>query len=113
MTIRRMMWQTCRRQGAGPPFFQGDDVARVAPRWRARHLGSCAVRPGVGSARGAALVEMFRASLEALEALDPAEQDAIVTALVADLRARQPASVAPFGEFGPPTEPIADPRVPR
>jgi hypothetical protein len=82
-------------------------TARGCRRW------SCAARPGVGSARGAALVEVFRASLEALEALDPAEQDAIVTALVADLRARQPASVAPFGEFGPPTEPIADPRVPR
>jgi hypothetical protein len=71
------------------------------------------MRPGVRSARGAALVEVFRTSLAALESLDPGEQDAIVAALVADLRARRPASVAPFGELGPPTKPISDPRVPR
>jgi hypothetical protein len=71
------------------------------------------MKPGVGSARGAALVEVFRTSLAALESLDPAEQDAIVAALVDDLRVRRPASVAPFGELRPPTEPISDLRVPR
>ena len=71
------------------------------------------MRPRVGSARGAALVEVFRTSFAALESLESAEQAAIVAALVADLRARRPASVAPFGELGPPTKPIAAPQGPR
>lgn len=66
--------------------------------------------PGVASTRGAALVEVFRAALAALDDLEPDEQDAIVRALVADLRARRPVAVAPLGVLGPPTEPIADPR---
>jgi len=65
---------------------------------------------GVTSTRGAALVEVFRVSLAALAELEPAEQDAIVSALVADLRARRPMSVAPLGELGPPTELIRAPR---
>ena len=73
-----------------------------------------AMRPagtlGIASTRGAALVEVFRAGLAALDDLEPAEQDAIVGALVADLRARRPAAVAPLGTLGPPTEPIRDPR---
>lgn len=66
--------------------------------------------PGVTSTRGAALVEVFRAALAALANLEPAEQDAIVGAIVADLRARRPVAVAPLGVLGPPTEPITDPR---
>lgn len=66
--------------------------------------------PGVATAGGAALVEVFRTSLAAMDALAPAEQDAIVSALVADLRARRPVAVAPLGVLGPPTEPIRDPR---
>lgn len=66
--------------------------------------------PGVTSARGTALVEVFRASPAALAALEPAEQDAIVGAIVVDLRARRPVAVAALGGLGPPTEPIADPR---
>lgn len=68
------------------------------------------IAPGVTSTRGAALVEVFRAALAALDYLEPAEQDAIVGAMVADLRARRPMSVAPLGELGPPTEPPRDPR---
>lgn len=66
--------------------------------------------PGVTSARGAALVEVFRSALATLDGLDPAEQSAIVGSLVADLRARRPIAVAPLGVLGPPTEPIRDPR---
>lgn len=61
--------------------------------------------PGVTSARGAALVEVFRAALAALADLESAEQDAIV----ADLRARRPMSVAPLSVL-PPPETIRDPR---
>jgi hypothetical protein len=68
------------------------------------------IAPGVTRARAAALVEVFRVSFAALAELEPDEQDAIVTALVADLRARRPMSVAPLGELGPPTELIRDPR---
>ena len=57
-------------------------MARVAPSRRGRWRRSRAVRPvvpGVASARGAALVEVFRAALARLEHLAPAEQDAIVS----------------------------------
>lgn len=66
--------------------------------------------PGVTSTRGAALVEVFRAALAAIDGLDPAEQSAIVGSLVADLRARRPMSVAPLSALPPPSEPIRDPR---
>jgi hypothetical protein len=69
--------------------------------------------PGVTSARGTALVEVLRSALATLDGLDPAEQSAIVGALVADLRARRPIAVAPLGVLGPPTEPIVDPRADR
>jgi hypothetical protein len=62
------------------------------------------------SVRAAALVEMIRSALAALDGLTPGEQDHIVAALVADLRARRPVAVAPFGTLGPPTEAIRDPR---
>ncbi len=39
--------------------------------------------PGITSTRGVALVEVFRASLASLDSLAPAEQDAIVGAIVA------------------------------
>jgi hypothetical protein len=66
--------------------------------------------PGVTSTRGAALVEVVRAALATLDTLEPVEQTAIVGALVADLRARRPMSVAPLSVLPPPTEPIRDPR---
>jgi len=65
---------------------------------------------GVASTRGAALIEVLRSALATLDTLEPAEQAAIVGALVADLRARRPVAVAPLGALGPPTEPIRDPR---
>jgi hypothetical protein len=69
--------------------------------------------PGVTSVRGAALVEVIRSALASLDGLEPAEQDAIVSALVANLRARRPVAVAPLGALGPPMEPIVDPRPDR
>lgn len=70
------------------------------------------VVPGVTSAIGAALVEVFRSALATLDTLEPAEQTAIVGTLVADLRARRPMSVAPLSVLPPPTDPsaIRDPR---
>ena len=65
------------------------------------------MRPGVASARGAALVEVFRTALAAADRLDPVERDAIYTALFADLRSRRP-GVASLMTFGPPTEPLRD-----
>jgi hypothetical protein len=53
-----------------------------------------------------ARAKVFRASLAALAALEPAEQDAIV----ADLRARRPIAVAPLGLLGPSMEPMSDSR---
>lgn len=46
--------------------------------------------PGVASTRGAAIVEVLRSALASLDALDPAEQDAVIGAIVADLQARRP-----------------------
>ena len=66
--------------------------------------------PGVTSARGVAIVEVLRSALATLDTLEPAEQAAIVGAIVGDLRARRPVAVAPLGVLGPPTEPIRDPR---
>lgn len=59
--------------------------------------------------RAAALVEVFRAALDATDRLSPADRDGIYQALVADLRSRRPESVSPM-KMGPPTEPIRDPR---
>jgi hypothetical protein len=83
-------------------------VARVASGRRGRVVKPTA--PGITSTRGVALVEVFRASLASLDGLAPAEQDAIVGAIVADLRARRPVAVAPLGVLGSPTELIRDPR---
>ncbi len=66
--------------------------------------------PGVTSPRGAALVEVFRSALATLDTLEPAEQTAIVGALVRDLQSRRPMSVVPLSTLPPPTEPIRDPR---
>ncbi len=41
------------------------------------------------TARAAAIVEVLRSALAPIDSLDPEEQDAIVSALVADLRARR------------------------
>lgn len=60
--------------------------------------------------RAAAIVELVRSALAALDGLAPAEQDHIVAALVADLRSRRPVAVAPLGVLPAPTERIADPR---
>ena len=62
------------------------------------------------SPRGTALVEVFRSALATIDSLDPAEQAAIVGALVRDLQSRRPMSVAPLSTLPPPTEPIRDPR---
>ncbi len=59
----------------------------------------------------ATITEMFRALIAATDKLDPRERDRIFSALVADLRARDPESVSPL-RLGPPTEPIRDPRTP-
>jgi hypothetical protein len=59
----------------------------------------------------AAIVEILRSTLAAVDELEPHEQDAIIAAIVADLRARNPVAVAPLGTLGPPTEPIRDPRT--
>lgn len=40
----------------------------------------------------------------------PAEQDAIVSAIIADLRMRRPMTFAPFGLRGQPAPPSADPK---
>jgi hypothetical protein len=53
----------------------------------------------------AAIVEVIRSCLAALDALEPAKQDAIVATLVAELRARWTAAVSPLGVLGPPTGP--------
>ena len=63
------------------------------------------------TARAAAIVEVFRSTIASIETLDPAEQDLIIAAIVADLRARRPVAIAPM-TFGPPTEKICDPRDP-
>lgn len=62
------------------------------------------------TSRAAALVEVIRSALARLDALSPAEQEAIVGALVADLRARCPVAVSSLGTLPPPTEKIRDPR---
>lgn len=64
------------------------------------------------TSRAAAAIELIRTALAAADRLDPVERDAIYTALVADLRSRQPEAVSPL-RLGPPTEPIRDPRDPR
>jgi hypothetical protein len=64
------------------------------------------------SPRAATVVERFRATFVYLDALDLAEQDQIVAALVADLRSRRPMSIAPLSVLPAPTEKIRDPRVP-
>ena len=60
--------------------------------------------------RGAAILELVRQAMAAVESLDPAERDVVVETLVADLRARHPESVSLL-TIGPPTEPIRDPRT--
>jgi hypothetical protein len=62
------------------------------------------------SPRCAAIIRTLRAALAATETLEPAEQDLVVGALVADLRARRPVAVAPLGVLPAPTEKIRDPR---
>lgn len=62
------------------------------------------------SARAAAAIEVMRSALASIEHLDPVEQDLIVAALVADLRARRLVAVAPLGVLPAPTEAIRDPR---
>ena len=62
------------------------------------------------NARAAAIIEVLRSALASMEHLDPAEQDLIVSTLVADLRARRPVAVAPLGVLPAPTEVIRDPR---
>jgi hypothetical protein len=62
------------------------------------------------SPRASAIIEVIRSALAAVEHLDPADQDFIVSAIVADLRSRRPVAVAPLGVLPPPTEPIVDPR---
>lgn len=62
------------------------------------------------TARGKAIVEVMRSALASLDTLDPADQDTIVSALIADLRARRPMSIAPLSVLPLPTEPIKDPR---
>jgi hypothetical protein len=63
------------------------------------------------TARAAAIVEVLRSALDAIDELEPDEQEAIVAAVVADLRARRPMSVAPLAAGFVPTEPIRDPRA--
>lgn len=63
--------------------------------------------------RALAIVEILRSTLAAVDELEPHEQDAIVAAIVADLRARRPVAVAPLGVLPAPTEKIRDPRSPR
>jgi hypothetical protein len=62
------------------------------------------------SPRASAIVEVVRSALAAVDELEPAEQDLIISTIVADLRSRRPTAVAPLGVLGPPTEPICDPR---
>lgn len=62
------------------------------------------------SPRAAAIVEVVRSALASLDKLEPAEQDHITAAIVADIRSRRPVAVAPLGLLPPPTEPIRDPR---
>jgi acyl-CoA reductase-like NAD-dependent aldehyde dehydrogenase len=61
------------------------------------------------TARGAAVAELIRAALAAVDQLDPVERSAIYAALVADLRSRRPAAVS-LMTLGAPTEPIRDRR---
>lgn len=62
------------------------------------------------TAEARSIVETIRAGLAKLDGLSPGDQDAIVAALVSDLRARRPVAIAPLGVLGPPTEAIRDPR---
>ncbi|MCX5742628.1 MAG: hypothetical protein NT062_09050 [Proteobacteria bacterium] len=58
----------------------------------------------------ATIIEILRSTLDATDALhDPTDRERIYSALVGDLRSRRPVNVAPI-TFGPPTEPIRDPR---
>lgn len=57
----------------------------------------------------AAVAELIRTALAAVDQLPLAERDAIYAALVADLRSRRPAAVSMM-TLGAPTEPIRDPR---
>lgn len=61
------------------------------------------------SARAAAIVEVIRSALGALDSLEPTEQQRIYSVLVTDLRSRRPMAVS-LGALGPPTETIRDPR---
>ncbi len=60
--------------------------------------------------RAAAIIEVVRSALAALETLPPAERDLVTRAIVSDLRARDPECVSPL-TLGPPTERIVDPRT--
>ena len=60
--------------------------------------------------RASEITETFRWLFVAIDELDPSEQDEIVTALVAHLRARDPVAVSPLGLLAAPTEPVRDPR---
>jgi len=61
--------------------------------------------------RAAAITEIFRSTLDAIDRLDDDERDAIYRGIVADLRERRPECVSPL-EIGEPTEPNVDPRAP-
>lgn len=62
------------------------------------------------TARAAAAIEMIRRGLVQLDGLTVGEQEAIVSALAADLRARNPVAVAPLSVLASPTTAIRDPR---
>ncbi len=63
------------------------------------------------TARAAAAVEILRSTLATIDSLDPEEQDHIIGALVADLRARRPVAVSCLSTLPPPGEVIRDPRT--
>lgn len=65
------------------------------------------------TARGTTIAQRFAADLEDLrehERDHPHEVEAIVSSLVAHLRAWRPESVSPLGTLPAPTESIRDPR---
>lgn len=56
------------------------------------------------------IVEHVREALAAIDELEPHEQDAIIGALVADLRSRRPMAISTLSVLPPPGETIRDPR---
>jgi hypothetical protein len=60
----------------------------------------------------AEIIEAIRHALARMDAeLDPAERDLVLSAIVGDLRSRDPVAVSPLSRLAGPTEPIRDPRT--